>query len=126
MSLLDSTVSRRGLNADRSKPFVALARAAIIWERVWPALWPGMGIIGLYAAAALLGLFIIFPGFLRTLTYFAVLVASGWALWRGFRDVRLPRWEEAARRVERDSTLKHRPLTERDDRLAAGAGDPWA
>ena len=126
MSLLDWTASRPGLSADRSRPFIALARAAIVWERVWPALWPASGIIGLYAAAALLGIFSVFPGFLRTLIYFAVLVASGYSLWRGFLDFRFARWEEAARRVERDSTLKHRPLTESGDRLAAGAGDPWA
>ena len=125
-NLLDSIVSRAGSKTDRSAPYVALARAAIVWERAWPALWPATGIVGGYVAAALLGLFSYLSVGLHTLLLFAVIVATVYALYREFRGFAWPRWEEAARRVERDSALHHRPLTERDDRLVVGAGDSWA
>ena len=37
-----------------------------------------------------------------------------------------PHWDDAARRLERDSLLAHRPISEAHDALAAGAGDPVA
>jgi uncharacterized protein (TIGR02302 family) len=125
-NLLDSIVSRTGLKADRSERYVALARAAIVWERVWPALWPATGIVGAYVAAALLGLFAVIPVALHSLLLFVAVAATAFALYIGFRTFQLPRWQEAARRVERDSTLAHRPLTEADDRLLVGAGNLWA
>ena len=125
-SLLDSIVSRTGLKTERSEHFIAVARAAIVWERVWPALWPASGIVGTYLAAALLGLFAVIPATLHALLLLAVVAGTGYLVYRGFRTFRLPEWEEAARRVERDSSLPHRPLTERDDRLAVGAGNAWA
>lgn len=126
MSLLDSTISRLGLKADRTGRFIALARAAIAWEHVWPALWPATGLLGAYAAAALLGLPFILGGTLQGLLLLAVLAAAGYLLYRNFRAFRWPEWYDAARRVERDSTLVHRPLTEGDDTLAVGAGNPVA
>ena len=125
-NLLDSIASRTGWKADRSERYIALARAVMAWERVWPALWPASGIVGTYFAAALLGLFAVIPASLHTLLLFATFVGTAYALYRGLRPVRLPRWDEAARRVERDSALSHRPLTERDDRILAGAGDRQA
>ena len=124
--LLDSTTSRPGLQAERSERYVAAARAALLWERVWPALWPATGIVGFYIAAALFGAFAIIPHWAQPLILFSTFAGIGYALYLGLKDVRLPRWEDAARRVERDSTLSHRPITESHDRLAAGAGDPWA
>src|SRR5579884_3391041 len=108
-SLLDSIASRTGWKADRSERYIALARAVIVWERVWPALWPASGIVGAYFAAALLGLFAVIPASLHTLLLFATIVGTAYALYRGLRPVRMPRWDEAARRVERDSALSHRP-----------------
>ncbi len=124
--LLDSTASRPGWKADRHERTIALARLLLAWERAWPALWPASGIIGLYIAAALFGLLEFVPGVLRSLLCVAVLAATGYALYRGFREWNTPRWEEAARRVERESALPNRPLTEGGDRLAAGVGDPFA
>jgi uncharacterized protein (TIGR02302 family) len=125
-NLLDSIVSRTGSKADRNERYVTLARAAILWERIWPALWPASGIVGAYFAAALLGLFAVIPPALHTLLLFVVVVATAFALYLNFRSLQFPGWHEAARRVERDSALPHRPLTERDDRLLVGAGNSWA
>jgi uncharacterized protein (TIGR02302 family) len=37
-----------------------------------------------------------------------------------------PHWEDGARRLERDSALEHRPISESADALAAGRGDAFA
>jgi uncharacterized protein (TIGR02302 family) len=125
-NLQDSIASRPGWKTERHERFIALARLVLAWERIWPALWPATGVLGLYIAAAFLGITDALPGVLRSLVFVAVLIATGYLLYRELRDWRMPRWEEAARRVERDSALPHRPITERNDRLAVGAGDPFA
>jgi uncharacterized protein (TIGR02302 family) len=111
---------------DRIERHILVARAAIIWERIWPALWPASGILGAFAAAALLGLFGTVGTSFRIPLLLAVLGASGWLVYRNLRDFREPDWAEGARRLERDSALPHRPLTERNDTLALGSGDPLA
>ncbi len=110
----------------RAQRFIALARFSLLWERVWPALWPGMGFIGAYAVMALFGLFLNIPSVLHACLLVALFGAAGFALTQSFADFRFPRWEEAARRIERDSGMAYRPLTESTDRLAAGEGDPLA
>ncbi len=125
-NLSDLTASRFGWKAERHERTIALARLLLAWERAWPALWPASGVLGLYAAAALFGILDPLPGALRSLLLLGVLTAAGYALYRGFQSWKTPSWDEAARRVERDSRLSHRPITEARDRLAAGAGDPMA
>jgi uncharacterized protein (TIGR02302 family) len=105
---------------------IALGRLLLAWERAWPALWPASGVLGLYAAAALFGLLDPLSGALRSLLLLGALTAAGYALYRGFQRWKMPSWDDAARRVECDSRLLHRPITEGRDRLAAGAGDPMA
>src|ERR1043166_9801157 len=125
MFLLVWTNSRLGLS-DRIERLIAFARAAIAWERVWPALWPASGILGAFAALALLGAFAYIPSGLHTLALLAILGASGYFLYRNFESFRAPDWSEGARRLERESGLAHRPITERHDRLAVGQGDEFA
>ena len=114
------------LGLDRSERYIAVARLSLLWERVWPALWPTTGIVGLFAAAALFDLFARLPSSLHLILLLVALGLAGYFLFRNFRNFRAPDWQESARRVERDSTLAHRPITERHDKLAAGAGDPLA
>ncbi|MGH6820751.1 MAG: DUF4175 family protein, partial [Methylocella sp.] len=110
----------------RARRFIALGRAVLIWERLWPALWPAIGFAGLYAVLALFGVLGEIPSLLHACLLVALFGAAGFTLWQGFERTRFPRWEDAARRVERDSGLAHRPLTESQDRLAAGQGDELA
>jgi len=124
------TGSRPGLttdgptgNADRARRMIALARAALLWERVWVAFWPGLGFLGLYAIAALLGILADLPWGLHAAVIVVLSGAATHSLWTALSAVEPPAWDEAARRVERDSDLAHRPLTESRDTLAAGAGD---
>ncbi|MEJ0027933.1 MAG: DUF4175 family protein [Rhizomicrobium sp.] len=114
---------RTGLRADR---YILWSRAALAFERVWPALWPASGIAGLFAAAALFDLFAPLPWTVHALILAAALTATGLALYFGFRDLTLPGWLEGARRLERSSGLAHRPISEAGDRLAIGGGDALA
>lgn len=102
------------------------ARFVLIVERVIPALWPAIGVLGLYFALALFGLFTVIPWLVHSLVLAAAVTATGLALENGFRDFRWPGWRDAARRLERDNALSHRPISEADDRLMAGDADPVA
>src|SRR5215469_2093239 len=125
-NLLDSIVSRPGSKAEPHERMIALARGTLLWERAWPALWPATGVIGLYVAISLFGVPGALPGVLRSILLLVVLATTGWLLYREFRQWTTPRWIDGARRVERDSRLVNRPITERDDQLLAGSGDPMA
>jgi uncharacterized protein (TIGR02302 family) len=125
MSFLVSIDSRLGLNS-RIERRIALARLAILWEQAWPNLWPASGIAGAFLALALLNLFAHLPVALHALLLIAAFAGAGYFLYQNFAQFRVPGWNESARRLERDSALPHRPITERDDRLAAGAGDALA
>ncbi len=128
---LPKTASQAGWRSDqnvaaRLSRATALARFVLVVERVMPALWPAIGIIGLYFAAALFGLFLLIPWILQSLLLASAITATGLALEHGFRDVHWPSRHDAARKLERDSRLPHRPISEADDRLLAGGGDPVA
>ena len=93
-----------------------LAQAAIVWERLWPALWPAVLTGGLLLAIALLDVLPALPGWL----HLAILVGFGTTflvnLFRGVGRFRLPDLEAAARRLERDGGVAHRPLAALFDR----------
>ncbi len=125
MNVSASIDSRPGLNR-RIERRIAFARAAIVWERLWPRLWPAAGILGAVIALALLGVFEHLPVTLHALVLIVAFSAAAYFLWTRFQDFGLPDWIDGARRVERDSALPHRPITERYDRLAAGYGDALA
>jgi uncharacterized protein (TIGR02302 family) len=101
-----------------------LARAALLWERAWPALWPGLGVIGLFLALALFDLPARLPGPGHAALLLVFAVVLGVALFRALAQFRLPDREAARRRIETASGLEHRPLAALNDRLASGAGDP--
>jgi uncharacterized protein (TIGR02302 family) len=105
---------------------VRLARLALLWERVWPALWPPIGIGGLFLALALLDLPAFLPGWLH-LGLLAVFVAAFVLLAvRAVRGLALPAGEAARRRVETASGLRHRPLGTLEDRPAGTPGSQEA
>src|SRR5207302_9383637 len=101
----------RQARPQRAERFIAVARAILLWERVWPAMWPGMGIVGLGMIFALIGLFGILPGAAHAVILVVLFGAATFVFWRAFARFRGPRWEDGARRVERDSRLPNRPIT---------------
>jgi uncharacterized protein (TIGR02302 family) len=111
---------------DRLERHILLARAALLWERVWRGAWPASGIACVYAGAALFGVFAFVPGWLHGIVLAATLFACALALYEGFKDFHVPQWRDGARRLERDAALVHRPISEGDDVLAAGQHDPVA
>ncbi|MGC9953750.1 MAG: TIGR02302 family protein [Rhizomicrobium sp.] len=115
-----------GSKARRIERLVFAARAVLAWERLWPLLWPASGIAGLGLAAALFDAFAPLPWILHALILACLITAIGLTLYFNLTRFIWPRWENAARRLERDSSLRHRPISEAHDALAAGAGDPYA
>lgn len=93
-----------------------LARLVLWWESAWPALWPPLGVIGVFLVLALTGLPLLLPGWLHASLLLAVAVALGWTVWRGVGMLRLPGVAAAERRLERDSGLAHRPIATLGDR----------
>jgi len=106
--------------------YVTSARLVLLWERVWLAMWPGIGIVGVGMIVALLGLFAIIPGYVHAVLLVILFASAGYFFWSTFSTIRGPGWAEGARRVERDSDLPNRPITEGTDNVAAGKGDPFA
>ncbi len=103
-----------------------LARLALWFERVWVAVWPPLGVAGLFLCAALLDL----PAMLPAPLHLALLVATGLAvvalLARGLLRTAAPDSLAADRRLERVTGLKHRPLAVLTDRPAlAGSEALW-
>src|SRR5216684_8196948 len=110
-----------------------LARAALVWERAWPALWPVLFVLGVFVVAALFDVLPSLPGEAHTgvLALFA-LAAAGALLW-GWRLAGLRAWPDtvaARRRIEQASGLPHRPLEALADRPSAPLDGPasvlWA
>jgi uncharacterized protein (TIGR02302 family) len=101
-----------------------LSRVALFWERNWPAIWPATGLIGTFAALALLNVLPALPGWLHTLILLGFAAAFLAALRHAFRRVRVPTADAATRRLETDSGLAHRPLTTLEDRPLLGVTDP--
>ncbi len=109
--MTDPAPALRRLNGRRG-----LARAAIVFEALWPALWPPLGVAGLFLVAALLDL----PARLPVEWHIVLLVVTGLAilglLIRGLRGVHVPDNAAADRRLELASGLTHRPLSVLTDR----------
>ncbi|WP_282607442.1 TIGR02302 family protein [Pelagibius sp. Alg239-R121] len=101
---------------------LGLARAALVWERFWPAIWPLSGIAGLFLVIALFDLLPTLPTWIHGGALAILGLAAFWGLWHFFRSFRLPGEKETRRRLEQDSGLQHRPLTSLDDRLTKGDG----
>ncbi len=122
--LSPKTAFPTGLPTDPLDRRLLLARAVLALERLLPRLWPAAGFIGFYLALALTGIFAFIPWPLQALLLAATITASALSLADGFEDFIWPRAIDAARRLERDSGLTHRPVSERDDVLVGS--DPFA
>src|SRR4051812_2606494 len=118
---------------DRLALRMRLARAALLWERVWPAFWPALCVLGVFASVMLFDLLPGLPGpahaAILALFALAFAAASAW----GVRAARRDGWPDmlaARRRIEQASGLSHRPLQALGDRPSAPLDEPsrllWA
>lgn len=93
-----------------------LARLVLWWEAAWPALWPPLGVAGLFLVVALVGLPLLLPAPLHLLLLAGFAVALAWAARRAAGMLAPPGAAAAERRLERDSGLTHRPIATLGDR----------
>jgi uncharacterized protein (TIGR02302 family) len=105
---------------------LVLARLALFWERLWPALWPTIGVVGLFLIVALFDLLPLLPGFVHAAVLAAFAAALGYALWHARGGLSWPGKAAAEHRIEDASGLTDRPLVALRDGLAAGGGDAFA
>ena len=110
--------------ASRLRRLRAAGRAAILFERVWPAIWPALGIGGVFLCIALLDLPARLPPWLHIALLVAFAVAFLLGLARGISRIAMPTGPDADRRLERRSGLLHRPLAALTDRPSGD--DPTA
>jgi uncharacterized protein (TIGR02302 family) len=103
---------------------VGLARAALLWERLWLALWPLLTTAGLFAAVVLLDILPALPGWLHFVLLASFVAALGATSALLVRRLAIPLRTEARHRLERDSGLDHRPLSSLEERLVTPSGDP--
>ena len=95
-----------------------LARCVLLFEVVWPALWPPVGVAGLFVCLALLDVPALLPIWAHILLLAVTASAIAILLFLGLRRVRLPDRKAADRRLETASGLSHRPLSVLSDRPA--------
>ena len=118
---------QQGDARQRLDRLVAGARAAGLWERVWPVLWRPLGVALLFLTASWLGLWLDLPpvGRMVGLGLFAVLALA--ALLPLLRVARLSR-REALSRIDREAARgggpAHDPASAVEDTLAVGGSDP--
>ena len=112
----------RGLAALGIK--LGLSRLALWWEGAWRALWPPLGVVGAFLALAFTGLLPALPPVLHLLILIGFVAALGYFAYRAALGLSAPAADAAARRLERDSGLAHRPLAVLADRPAGN--DPMA
>ncbi len=97
------------------------ARLVLFWEVLLAALWPLLAAIGALAAVALLGVPALLPGWLHLTLAAAALAGLAVLLWTATRHLRLPGPQDAERRLEHDSGLRHRPFATLRDAPAGPA-----
>src|SRR5262249_16956234 len=103
---------------------MALARATLAWEQIWPAAWPALGVVGIFLVLALFDVLPALPAWLHLGVLIVLAAAFLFAVVRGVRAWRAPDADAAGRRIEIASALAHRPLTAVRDEIASGAQTP--
>ncbi|HIM43131.1 MAG TPA: DUF4175 family protein, partial [Rhodospirillales bacterium] len=101
----------------RYRLLLGVARAALMWERLWPCLWPAVGVAAVFISVALLDWLPMLAFWVHSLVLIVFACAFGFMIRgaaQGFKGVDE---KSAQHRLEQDSGLFHRPLTALHDRL---------
>lgn len=107
----------------RLKRRLDVATLTLAWERLWPAAWPAMFVLGIFLTLAWFDVPARLGPSLHWLFLAITLVVLTVAVLHGMGRFAWPSRDEARRRVETASGLEHRPLTAIEDRLAGGNDD---
>lgn len=105
---------------------LVLSRAALVWERVWPALWPMLCVTGFSLVAALFDLAELVPPILHAAELAGFALAFIAAVIWGLRSLVWPDVPTARRRIELNSGLAHRPLAALADKPSVPLDDAAA
>lgn len=100
-----------------------MARSVLLFEGLWPAIWPPLGVAGLFVCLALFDVLRFLPPWPHALLLLAFGGGFLWLLIRGLARLRLPDQPAADRRLERATGLAHRPLAALTDRPAIPGAD---
>ncbi|TKT70610.1 TIGR02302 family protein [Afipia massiliensis] len=92
------------------------ARLAVAWERGWPHLARLLTVAGLFLAASWAGFWIALPFAVRIVAFAAFVLLAFAALVPAIR-FRWPTREDALRRLDRGTGIRHRPATALTDTL---------
>jgi len=96
----------------------------VLWvERLWPLLWPPVGICLLFFIVSWLGVWFILPDIAR-LAFLAAFALGFLYSLRHFLTLRRPQIEDALRRIDRDSGDNHGQAETFADSLALGRDKP--
>src|SRR5579859_2084266 len=104
---------------------ITRARLVLGWESGWRLAWPVPAWIALFSGIVLLDLLPRLPSWLHG-TLLGTFAIGLFLLAARLRHFRVPSRQDAQRRLETDSNLPHRPLSQLDDRPAGSANDPMA
>jgi uncharacterized protein (TIGR02302 family) len=102
---------------------INLGKWALFFEKLWPRAWVVFGLAGLFIAVSLAGVWQRLPELPHKILLALFGLAFVIAILALLR-VRWPTREDAIRRVERSSGIKHRPASSYEDTLTLNADDP--
>ncbi len=105
---------------NRYRVFLNLARAALVWERLWPCLWPAVGVAALFVSVALMDWLPALPFWIHSLVLIVFAGAFGFMIRGAILGYAAVDENTAKHRLERDSGFEHRPLTALHDKLTEG------
>lgn len=100
--------------------WITFARALIFTERLWPALLPALGVLALFLAVSLFGLWQAMPFFLHWGVLALTAGLTVFLLVRELKDIDWPSYEEGLRRLEADGHVPHGALQALEDRPFGG------
>ena len=112
----DARTNARALERRVDRALMA-AHAGLVWERVWPLLVPALCIIAIFCIASWAGLWPTLDPWVRIGVVAAFILAAIGSLYPLLR-LRLPSTEQAIARVEKSSSLRHRPISTIRDTLS--------
>ena len=100
------------------------SRLAHAFEKLWPALWPPLAVVGLFFVISLFGLWRYLPALLHGLGLVAFAAAFIFSLIKARPGLIWPSRDAGLERLETTNDLAHQPLRSLEDDLASGRGDP--